>query len=168
MTFPALKESNEKLAKKRADLAQLFDEAGPDVDLTKVTIVKGNTHEIADTIRQWNDELTALGKENADLKAIERASQAVKVAGQNPDGSPRTGNDEAWRQAAEKGAGGDGASYPTTKSFGELFGESPAYRLKTGPIGPEAKLDIDLKTLMTTGAGFAPEVVRTGDRKSVV
>lgn len=156
MTFPALKESNQKLAEKRKNLAAIFDEAGPEMDFSKVTVVKGNTHEIAQVVRQWNDELTELGKENADLKAIERASQAVKIAGQS--------DEERAKAGAERGSakGGDGASLPTTKTFGELFGDSAAYKLKTGPIGPEAKIDIDLKTLMTTGAGFAPEVTRTG------
>lgn len=157
MTFPALKESNDKLAAKRADLAKVFDEAGPEMDFSKVQHVKGNTHEIAQVVRQWNDELTQLGKENADLKAIERASQAVRIAGQT--------DEERAKAGAEQGSnvkGGDGAQYPTDITFGELFAKSAAYKLKTGPIGPECKIDIDLKTLMTTATGFAPEVTRTG------
>jgi HK97 family phage major capsid protein len=48
------------------------------------------------------------------------------------------------------------------KSFGQLFTESKAYKGRTGSVGPEARIDVELKTLMTTAAGWTPESTRTG------
>jgi HK97 family phage major capsid protein len=149
MTFPALKEAQGKLDAKRKELATIFDEAGPDVDLTKVKTVKGTTHDVAAKIRELNDEATDLGKEVDSLKAVAKAAERA-----------RTSVDKDI--AAEHGADTTDSGGSTVKSFGQMFVESDAYRMKTGPVGPETTIDVDLKTLMTTAAGFAPEVTRTG------
>jgi HK97 family phage major capsid protein len=152
MSFPALKEAQGKLDAKRKELAAIFDEAGPDVDLTKVKAVKGTTHDIAAKIRELNDEATDLGKEVDSLKAVAKAAERARTADDNQVGS--------GEQGAESGAKGSG--HQQSKSFGQMFVESDAYKMKQGPIGPEATIDVDLKTLMTTSAGFAPEVQRSG------
>lgn len=147
-TFPALTECEGKLENKRKKLADIFAEAGPEMDLGKVKSVKGNTHEIAAEIRKLNDEQTDLGKELENLKAVQRASEGIKTS---PD--TRESGDGAESPVATKGS---------TKSFGELFTSSDAYKLKAGRVGPEATIDIELKTLFQTSAGWAPEVTRTG------
>jgi len=152
MSFPALKEAKGKLDAKRKELATIFDEAGPDVDLTKVKTVKGTTHDIAAKIRELNDEATDLGKEVESLMAVAKAAERAKSADDRVTGAGESGS--------EAGSTGDGLQ-PSQKSFGQMFVESDAYKLKQGPIGPEATLDVGLKTLMTTGAGFAPEITRT-------
>ncbi|MGP4092939.1 phage major capsid protein [Nonomuraea sp. KM90] len=50
------------------------------------------------------------------------------------------------------------------KSLGELFIGSPAFKgYTTGlGVGPAANLDLELKTLFQTSAGWAPESIRTG------
>lgn len=150
MSFPALKEVEGKLDDRRKKLASIFDEAGPDIDLTKVKSVKGTTHDVSAKIRELNDELTDLGKERDELVQVQKAADRAKVA-------PGSG-------AAESGSE-NGDEAPTgrrQKSLGELFTESDAYKLKQGRVGPEATLDIGLKTLMSTGAGWDPEETRTG------
>jgi len=149
MTFPALKEAQGKLDAKRKELATIFDEAGPDVDLTKVKAVKGTTHDIAAKIRELNDELTDVSKEVDSLTAVQKAAERA-----------RTSVDKDIH--AEQGADSTEQHSQGAKSFGQMFVESDAYRMKTGPVGPEATIDVDLKTLMTTTAGFAPEVTRSG------
>ena len=148
MTFPALKEAQGKLDAKRKELAAIFDEAGPDVDLTKVKAVKGTTHDIAAKIRELNDEATDLGKEVDSLKAVAKAAERA-----------RTADDKNLN--AETGADSVHQFQQVAKSFGQMFVESDAYKMKSGPVGPEATIDVDLKTLMTTTAGWAPEVTRT-------
>jgi HK97 family phage major capsid protein len=152
MSFPALKEAAQKLEAKRKALGTVFDEAGPEMDFTQVKSIKGNPFEIAATVRQMNDEMTDLGKEYDNLLAVQRASEAVKTAGAG--GSPGGERGDASRDGF--------MGKPSTKSFGEMFVASDAYRLKSGRQGPETTLDIDTKTLMTTAAGWTPEVDRTG------
>jgi hypothetical protein len=64
-------------------------------------------------------------------------------------------------QHAEPGE--DGKEKKEAKSFGRMFVESDAYkrRVKNG-IGPDSSIDIELKTLMSRSAGFAPESLRNG------
>lgn len=153
MSFPALKEKQEKLAAKRAELKRLFDQAGPDMDLTKITDVKGTTVDKAAVIRKANDEATALGKEVDDLVSVQKAAERAKVAelggteqGDNPD------DGHHYRS---------GQQYAQRKSVGEAFVESEAYKSRTGPVGPTATLDVNLKDLLMTTTGFPPEVTRT-------
>ncbi len=151
LTMPQLDELIEKIQAKQAELARIFDEAGPTVDLTKVTSISGDTHAKAEQIRKQNDELTDLGKQRDELTAVRNAAEKVRVA--------QTGGDKAdagGEQGAEPGSPQFKA--PQTKSFGEAFTESKAFK---NP-GAEAKLDIELKTLFQTSAGWAPETTRTG------
>lgn len=152
ITFPALKEITGKIDELRKKSAAVFREAGPDIDMSKVTSVKGNTFEIAKQVRDWNDELNDLGTKRNDMESVLKAAQRAQVA---PD-------------AREPGDGNiHEAKTGQRKSFGQMFVDSNAYKLKNGHIGPEATLDIDLKSIMTkdlmeTTDGWAPETTRTG------
>jgi len=152
--FPALQEAEAKKSAKQKELAAIFDEAKGDtdvIDLKRVKSIKGTTHDIAAHIRQLNDELTDLGKEVDGHKATLKAAQTML-----------TSDDKyAGESTFDLGPDGDGGR-PRSKSVGELFTESDAYRLKKGPIGPEANLPVNIKTLLTTTAGWDPEETRTG------
>lgn len=150
MAFPALEEIEGKVGAKRAELATIFDEAGPDIDFGKVKSVKGNTFDIAAHVRKLNDEMTDLSKKRDDLQAVAKAADRARVAGQQ-DGSGETGDGAAT-----------GGQQSARKSLGELFTGSKAYKARTGPVGPEARLDVELKTLLTTTTGWDPEETRTG------
>lgn len=152
MTFPALKEKEEKLAAKRNELSVIFTEAGQEMDLSKVKAIRGTTVDKAAHIRKLNDELSDLGKEVDDLRAVQKAADRAKTSADPKDGHGESG--------AENGEPTHG--HKQAKTFGQLFVESAAYREKQGGVGPIATLDVELKTLMSTGAGFAPEVTRTG------
>ena len=155
LTFPALDELTEKIEAKQKDLAGIFDEAGPSMDLTQVKSLSGDMMAKAEEIRKRNDELTDLGKQRDELKAVQRAAEGVRAAG--TAGQKATAGAEP---GAEPGVQTKGQQ--RTKSFGEMFTESKAYKGRTGSVGPEVRLDIELKTLMTTTAGWAPETTRTG------
>lgn len=157
MPFPALDEAIEKKAAKEAELAKIFDQAGPNLDLKAVKrdalpagYREGDTSAIAALIKNINDELTDMGKEVDNLKGVQAAHDRQKGGrngGESGDGAAR---------------GHDGAS---VISVGEAFVKSQAYKgkLNAGPVGPTATLDLEIKTLMQTSAGWAPEVTRTGD-----
>jgi HK97 family phage major capsid protein len=153
VSFPALKEKEDALAAKRKELSGIFTEAGQEMDLTKVKSIRGTTVDKAAHIRKLNDEQTDLGKEVDDLRAVQKAAERTRVSNERGgDGSGESGSD----------LGPKAGSRPATKSFGQLFTESDAYKLKQGKIGPQATLDVELKTLMTTTAGWDPEETRTG------
>jgi HK97 family phage major capsid protein len=172
MPMPALEELQERKEAKEQELFSIFDQADPDgsgnIDLKKVKtglpsgVKQGDTHALASWIRERNDELTKMGKEWDDLAAVN--DLATKRRNANADSDPRNrgsaerGDDGRFRTA---NWGGDGASLDV--SIGDLFVKSSAYTaLKGRKNGDLSTLDIELKTLMQTSAGWAPEVTRTG------
>ncbi len=144
--FPALVEADGKLKKAQDDLGKIFKEAGPEVDLTKVTTITGDTKAKAEAIRALNEECAELCKEVESLKAVARAAEAAK----------------GFRDGRGEESGGQGREEQSTKggkSVGELFAKSKAFG-KAG-ASQEATLDLELKTLFST-SGWEPEVTRTG------
>lgn len=152
--FPALKEAEGKLAAKQAELKGIFDEAGPELDMSKVKSVAGGDRQaVLEHIRALNAELDELGAKAGELREIQAAAdRAARIPGQRESGD---GSDT-------KGAGDKHER--ELKSIGELFTASDAFKRKQRgqTSGPVSSVDVELKTLMTTSAGWAPEVTRTG------
>lgn len=149
--FPALKEAQAKLDAKRKSLADIFAEAGPDYDMSKVKSIQGDTHAKVTHIGSLNAEIDECKAKVDELLVVARAAGAAKAAEQVERGAD-TGEQEQQTKSGRR------------KSIGELFMESPAlkgYKPGSG-IGPQAQLDIDLKTLFQTSAGWTPETTRTG------
>jgi HK97 family phage major capsid protein len=161
MSFPALKEAQGRLDAKRDEVHGIFNEAGPDLDLSKVKSVSGvsDAKGVAAHIRALNDEMGDLQKEVDDLMAVQKAVE-----------------DSTTKSQEQRERGSENGDQPTqrqTKSAGELFVESDAYKRlysyegigrksrNGATIGPEALLDVELKTVMSTGAGWAPQAIRT-------
>jgi hypothetical protein len=143
-----LKAKREQFAAKQAALAQVFAEAGTELDLGKVTSLNGTHAEKAATITQMNDELAALSGEVEQLAGLERLASQTK----------------AWGERLSTPAPmihPTGGAIVQQKSLGELFVQSVAYKGFAGGRSPVATLgDVDLKTLFQTSAGMAPEVLR--------
>lgn len=137
--FPALAEAKGKLTEKRKALATIFDQAGPEIDLSKV---KGIDGDVAAHIKSLNDELTDLGKERDRLEQVKAAAANARQTEEDS---------ESGGEQQHNGSGG------RVKSFGELYVES-----KSGSEfkGQERELKFDLKALFSTTAGFAPDVER--------
>jgi HK97 family phage major capsid protein len=152
ITFPALTEAEGKLDLARKALKSVFDEAGPTLDMALVKSVDGDAKAKVEWIRTKNAEIDDHAKTVEGLLAVQKAAEGVKA-----DDARRE-----ERKGAERGDGSDGKRSVEAKSFGELFTGSQAYKGRQGSTGPEAHLDIEVKALMTTGAGWAPEVTRTG------
>ncbi len=154
--FPALDELEGRLKEKSDLIGQIFDEAGPEMDMHKVKCISGDTYAKAEQIRTINDELTDLSEQADSLRAVKGASERIRAAGARaPEEGGEAGSSPDGDQGAER-------LRRSTKSFGQLFTESAAYKGRTGANGPTARIDAELKTLMSTGAGFTPETTRTG------
>lgn len=154
ITMPALDELEGKIKNCQDELAAIFAEAGDDLDLRKVKSVQGDTTAKAAHIRKLNDEMSDLGKQRDEAAAVKAVAERIRVA-PGPGGEVDSGE-----KGTEPGAPPVGA--PQTKSFGQMFTESAAYKERNGSVGPESRLDIELKTLFQTTAGWAPETLRTG------
>lgn len=137
MEFPELKEVDGKVRAARKELSDIFAEAGADFDMTKVKGFASST-EAVERVRALNAELEDLCKKQDDLVAIKRGAEYAK----EDDGS------------AERGDVGSGRR---VKTFGERFAESA---VRTGGIGTKADINVDVKTLFSRSAGWAPESLR--------
>ncbi len=134
--FPALKEAQAVIDAKAKELAAIFEEAGPELDMSKVKGL-GDVGAV-DRIRALNAELGDLTKNRDDLIEVRKAAQF------NRDHQPVA---ETGDVAPDRGA----------KSFGDLFVESGAVSHK----GREFELNIEMKTLFSTTAGWGTESLRS-------
>jgi len=152
---PKLNEKRKELEAKQDKLAAIFKEAGPERDMDKIASLTGSKTEKLDEIRRRMEELTAIGKDVDELAAIERASDDLDRAlkdRKEPDDRPPL-------------PGAKGGDRPELKSLGRQFVESKDFQnARKNSLGrASVEIDVDLKTAMTTSAGFAPESLRTGE-----
>lgn len=142
-----------QLDAKRKKLHEVFEQAGDNLDMDKVTVLDGDSAAKAHQIKALNDELADLGRQVDDLAAVEAAQNQWKKR----DDGDAVSHDGRVPVGAD---GGKGKTERASKSLGAAFVESAAFKGRQGPVGPMAVLDVDLKTLMTTSAGWAPETTR--------
>ncbi|MDH2429325.1 phage major capsid protein [Sphaerisporangium sp. TRM90804] len=147
MTFPALEEAQGKLDHARKALHEVFEQAGAEMDMNKVTVIDGDSKSKVDWIRTKNAEIDDLAKDVEEKLQLAGAAQKSREHAQK--GQPR-------------GEAGDERGKPggKTKSFGELFTDSAAFKGRQGSNGPEAHLDMELKALLDTVTGWTPETTR--------
>jgi len=137
----------DELAEKQKRLSEVFDEAGAEMDMSKVTCLDGTSAEKVVKIDEMNRELEDLQREVTKMN-LEQTHQRVIAAGE-----------------AMKGVSTGAPPFPRgdeRKSFGEAFVKSAAYQgfKKDHRIDVTSLIDIGLKTLFETGAGWAPESLR--------
>lgn len=151
--FPALTGARDRLNAKRDSLRAVLVEAGPDYDMSLVKSLDGDTHAKVAEIGKMNAEIDDLKGKYDGLMTVARAAAAA-AEGKEPEGA---------EPGSDKGAG-VGVKTGRAKSFAEQLVESPAVKGFTpgSPMGPVAHLEVDLKTLFQTSAGWDPEDVRTG------
>lgn len=150
--FPALKQAQEKLDAKRDALAAVLREAGPDYDMSKVKSLDGDTHAKVAEIGKMNAEIDDCKKQVDDYLVVARAAAQA----QREEKGKESGDGAKGREPERK----DGAR----RNMGEQFVKSQAFKgYNVGSQnGPQASLDISLKTLFQTTAGWDSEDVRTG------
>lgn len=147
ITFPALEEAQGKLDHARKALHEVFEQAGPDMDMAKVTVVEGDSKAKVDWIRAKNAEIDDLAVKVEEYLDVAKAANAVREHGGKGERRGESGD--------ERGKAGGGV-----KSLGELFTESKAFTERQGQNGPEAHLDIEVKGLFDTVTGWTPETTR--------
>lgn len=148
----ALVEQREQLAAKQKDLMEVMELAGKDLDFSRKGVLeKLGATDAADAthkFKAWTREAEALGQ---DLDRTE-----IKYAAERN----RERQAEMDRPAE---AVAHALSNFEKKSWAQRFVESNEFKAgKKTRTNIPYNLDIDIKTLMTTSAGFAPESVRSG------
>jgi HK97 family phage major capsid protein len=152
-----LKELRAETEAKRAALAEIFEQAGPDMDMSKVTAVEGDSSAKVAHVRGLHDEINELAAQKEPLEAehsaLMRAKETAEALGEVDRGFPLPGSNGGRRDVDAP-----------TKSLGELFVESVAYTgwssgMKEGPVAELPNVDL-MATLFETGAGWAPPTVR--------
>jgi hypothetical protein len=149
--FPALKEAQGKLDAKRKGLRDILAEAGPDLDMTKVKSIAGDNHAKVAEVGKLNREIDDVKKHVDELLVVARAAAEAK---RQPEGGER---------------GSEPGSEPERKTGklitpGRAFVQSQAFKgFRPGSgSGPIAQMDVSLKTLFATSAGWDSEDTRTG------
>jgi HK97 family phage major capsid protein len=147
----ALVEQRDQFAAKQKDITDVLELAGKDLDFSRADVLKklGATDAADAThkFKSWNREAEALG---ADLQRAELKFTVAKH--QEREADLRRPAEVTYHNADTE-----------RKSWAQRFVESKEF--KTGRATKTNRpliLDIDIKTLMTTSAGFAPESVRSG------
>lgn len=150
--FPALKEAQGKLAAKRDQLAAVLTEAGPNYDMSQVKSLQGDSKAKVEQLQAWNAEIDDLKKAVDEHLVVAKAAWEAKEYGAARESG--THRDDEGPQV--KGG--------RRKSFGAMVAESPAIKgFKAGSSsGPTARIDVEVKTLFSTSAGWDPEDTRTG------
>lgn len=161
MANKVLIEKRKELEAKQDKLKGIFDEAGPDRDMSLVVSLEGSSKDKVEKIGQLSEELNEIADEVKSLADVERIAEQTYAR-------------EAAEEKAREGGAPDPGSFQLpagpavgAKSFGQLFVESDAYKAyasdKSINKTSEIKIGPDrLKTLMETTAGWAPESLRTG------
>ncbi len=109
--------------------------------------------EVIEEVNRRNDELKSLAQEIESLRqleAIEAKNREALDAGRQVKRPEFSGDQKPDDEKTE------------IKDLGQLFIESQAFKGYTpgNERGPESTLDMELKTLFQTGAGWAPQAMR--------
>jgi len=140
-----LSQVTEELAAKRKVLHEVFEEAGEDMDFSKVKTLEGDSQAKVDAVKAMNKELDDLEIERVKLEELE------KIKGDN-DGIYK----KLINSTEEIYPGRKEETKVEIKPIGQLFQESKAAENKL----LVHKVDIDTKTLFQTSAGWDPEATR--------
>ena len=124
-------------------ITDVWEEAGPDSDFSNVkSLGEGDTNAKLEKLKTITAELSDY---HADLKEWESISKSRQLA-----------EESVGFKGGQPGRESPGGTKGAQKSIAEQFVKSVAYLEK----GKESMLDIELKSIMQTGAGWAPESMR--------
>ena len=148
-----LVEKRNELEAKQKELAEIFDQAGSDMDLTKSNALEEFADPAAKAaeVKRRNDELNSIGKEVEDLQDVAKAAT----------------DSQGWGKYLKEpiyptGFHGDGSGRgdrPGTKSVGMRVTASGEFKTNSRLMKmslPEA----EFKATFTTTAGWTPEALR--------
>lgn len=151
-----IKKLQEAIEKGRAQLAKVYEQAGDDMDFSKVTEFSGTDQEKVKAVRALNDDMTVKGAQLADLMAIAKGKELQEKADADAVRAGRPG-------VPEKKAGKGQEQDAEPLSLGSFMRKHGAF--EKGNYDKEIKAElspVELKTLFQRSAGWNPESLRSG------
>lgn len=149
-----LKEARGKIEERRQKLHSIFEQAGDEYDMDKVTLLEGDSAGKVEQIRGLNSELDDLHAEMKELEGLEAIKSRMQALGQVEPHPGHAHSESRGMQARAR------------QSLGEMFVQSRAFKgYERGSMsaGPIAHFDIPMySVLFETAAGWAPESTRIG------
>jgi HK97 family phage major capsid protein len=133
---------------KRKENAVIFQEAGPELNMDNVKSISGNSSDKVKHIQNINAELADMGQKRDALAA------EVKTLAEFEANMKASEGFDQFKQAEGDARG------KTRMGLGKSFIESAAYKGRKNE--QSATLDVDLKALFQTTAGWTPETTRVG------
>ncbi len=144
--FAELRDARAKYGEAQKRLAAVFQEAGPEMDFSKVKTLSGDTAAKLAEVQKMDKELPDLKKKVDDLMAVAR------IAEQHQSENVQKGSDEEPRRDTKFDLGA-AVFKAAIKDAGYQVGQG---------IGKMGRVDVELKTLFARSAGWDPEDTRTG------
>jgi hypothetical protein len=139
-----IKQITDELAGKSKLLHDIFEEAGEDMDMSKVKSLSGDSAAKVEAIKALNKELDDLGKEKEKAQEMEATRKNANSIHEKLNTHSEVLDTKQVATKAER------------KTIGELFIESKAMEYRN----LDRKVDVDVKTLFQTSAGWDPEATR--------
>ncbi len=129
----ALVTKREELAAKRKSMAEIFSEAGSELDLTKVKSLEGDSHARVEQLRAKNAEIDDLATEVAELAELEGISKKDWSSGRKAPVLPGAGDRDP--EGEDQGF----------KSLGQIFVDSEAFKGydRVQKKGPTVEVDLE-------------------------
>ena len=151
----------EELAAKEKRMADILKEAGPDRDFSKITSLEGDSAAKAKSIQALDAELNDLFDGVKAMADAEESLKAQALRDASAEAEAGAASRKERRQGPPGGHAGQAPAKPAVElPFGKAFVDSAAYKGFRQRV--PAHLDIDVKTLFQTTAGWAPESTRSG------
>lgn len=155
--FAELRDARAKYGEAQKRLATVFQEAGPEMDFSKVKCISGDTAAKVAEVQKMDKELPDLKKKVDDLMAVARIAEQHKNVEEPPVDNGR------------EHKGGSAKPFNLGEAVFKAAIKDTNYQVGQG-VGRVGHLDIDVKTLFARdgqlsgggGAGWDPEDLRTG------
>lgn len=162
-----LRDLRGRIEKLRQDIHEIIKQAGPDLDMSKVTVISGDSPTKVAYMQALNEELDECMKRaepmETEQKALERAREQLKKFGEPFTSFPfPNGDGDGYTPDPSKGVSIGKAIVGAWREGGGLV-KDKSYEIDYGEdaIG-KILAEHEMKTTMTTAAGWAPQAIRTG------
>lgn len=166
---PELRDLRGRIEKLRRELSNIMQQAGNEMDMSKVTVIDGDSETKVAYMRALNLELDEAMQKAEPLErefaAMQRSREQLKKFGEPLASHPGFPDPAAGSpfETTPKAGGSLGKSIVAAWREGGGLVKDKTYEIDYGDEAIKRVLnEAEQKTLLTTAAGWAPQAIRTG------